>query len=318
MRFRKWVKIVVTGCILMSFTGCGADAAAGNPGCISIAEAKEVVLENAGLAEDKVRFVRMQLESENGASRYDMEFISENMEYDYMVDAVTGEILSMNCETGQYDIENVPEEIAQSAGTQSAGTQPTESQAVGTQPGGTASTDTQPVGAQSTESQSTGTPSVGTQPGAGQQYIGSEAAKQAALTHCGLDEKDVRFAHAHLEYDDGKWKYDVEFHKDNVEYDYDIDALTGEVLSFDHDAEHHHHGTANLPESGLITEDSAKQIALEYGGVAETDAQYLKVELDYDDGRAEYEVEWYVGRTEYSCSVDALTGEVLSFEKEID
>lgn len=225
MRSGKWVGIVVTGCVLMNFTGCGAapqsrdesapsdyveasvspdgsaEAAAGNPGCISIAEAKEVVPGNAG-----------------------------------------------------------------------------------------------------------------------QQYIDSEAAKQAALSHCGLDEKDVSFGHAHLERDDGKWIYDVEFYKDNAEYDYDIDALTGEVLSFDHDSEHHHHQAANPPGTGdgLITEDSAKQIALEYGGVTETEAQYLEVELDYDDGRAEYEVEWYVGRTEYSCSVDAVTGEVLSFEKEID
>lgn len=303
MRSGKMIKMAVTGCILMIFTGCGAapqqspleesvpsdyveapvlpdsgaditsDVTAENPGSITIAEAKTVVLENAGLSEENVRFVRMQLESENGASRYDIEFISENVEYDYTVDAVTGAILSMTCEMGSYDIEAVPPEIVQPADVPS---------------------------------------------GAEQQYIGSEAAKQAALGHCGLEETDVRFVHAHLEYDHGRWKYDVEFHGDSVEYDYDIDALTGDVLSFDHDAGHHHHGTANPSADGMITEDRAKQIALEYAGIEETEAQYLKVELDYDDGRAEYEVEWYVGRIEYSCSVDASTGEVLSFEKEWD
>ncbi len=44
----------------------------------------------------------------------------------------------------------------------------------------------------------------------------------------------------------------------------------------------------------------------------------LKVEFDYDDGRVKYEVKWNVGRMEYSCDVDAYTGQILSFEKELD
>ena len=51
-----------------------------------------------------------------------------------------------------------------------------------------------------------------------------EAAKQAALNHAGVAADAVRFAHARLEFDDGYWKYDVEFHQDNMKYDYDIDA----------------------------------------------------------------------------------------------
>ena len=62
----------------------------------------------------------------------------------------------------------------------------------------------------------------------------------------------------------------------------------------------------------------AEQIALEYAGIAPADAQYLKAELDYDDGDAEYEIEWKVGTTEYSCDVDAVTGAILSYDKELD
>ena len=29
-------------------------------------------------------------------------------------------------------------------------------------------------------------------------------------------------------------------------------------------------------------------------------------------------MEWDVGRTEYSCDVDAYSGQILSFEKELD
>lgn len=146
-------------------------------------------------------------------------------------------------------------------------------------------------------------------------YITEAEAKVAALNNAGLTEEEVQFVHVKLESDDGKWKYDVEFHKDNMEYDYDIDALTGEVLAFDHDAGHRRSGTSNTAEGGQITEERAKQIALEYAGADEEDTQDLTIELDYDNGRAEYEIEWYVGQTEYSCDVDAGTGEILSFEK---
>lgn len=149
-------------------------------------------------------------------------------------------------------------------------------------------------------------------------YIGSEAAKQAALEHAGLNADDVRFVHADLELDDGSWKYDVEFYKDNIEYDYDIDALTGAVLSFDQDAEHYRNETDASTADEQITEEQAKQIALEYADVTEGDVQRLKMELDYDDGRVKYEVEWHVGQVEYSCDVDAYTGEILSFEEEPD
>lgn len=149
-------------------------------------------------------------------------------------------------------------------------------------------------------------------------YIGSEAAKQAALEHAGLNGDDVRFVHADLELDDGSWKYDVEFYKDNIEYDYDIDALTGAVLSFDQDAEHYRNEADASNADEQITEEQAKQIALEYAGVAEGDVQRLKMELDHDDGRVKYEVEWHVGQVEYSCDVDAYTGEILSFEEEPD
>lgn len=284
-------RLAYAGVILALFTGCGAPQSQTTPGApdsshsaqetegnqsgsyITVAEAKAAVLDNAELSQEEVQFVRVQLDSENSTPAYDIEFICQEAEYDYMVDAVTGEILSMDCEMKKYDMETVSQEAVQ----------------------------------------------VGdTQPESGEQYIGNEAAKQAALSHAGLNAADVHFVHAHLEWDDGKWMYDVEFHKDNMEYDYDIDALTGEVLSFDHDAEYYQHGADNTAEGGQITEERAKQIALEYAGVEEKDTQNLTIEFDYDDGRAEYEIEWYVGRMEYSCDVDAGTGEILSFEKEID
>lgn len=110
-----------------------------------------------------------------------------------------------------------------------------------------------------------------------------------------LKSDEVNFVHAHLESDDRIWQYDVEFHKDTTEYDYDIDTLTGEVLSFDHDTEYYHHAQAANAGSEQITEAQAKQLALQHAGVAEKDAQRLQIEFDYDDGRGEYEVDMVRG-----------------------
>lgn len=150
------------------------------------------------------------------------------------------------------------------------------------------------------------------------QYIGVEAARQIALEHAGLNDSDAGSVHTKLELEDGIWQYDVEFRQDNMEYDYDIDAMTGEILSFDHEAEYFHQGADGAANSEQITEEMARQIALDYAGVDEKDAQYMESELDRDDGREVYEVEWHVGQTEFSCDVDAVTGEVLSFEKDFN
>lgn len=295
MSYKKGRLFLLLACVLGLFSGCGQtppagtqsaeDGEGGSAEFITVSDAKSAVLKNAGFSEEEVRFVRVQLEKENGVSGYDIEFICEEAEYDYTVDALTGEILSMRCEAGEYDLTTVPSQDPQ---TPSA-------------PAGEQSGAEQPDGAQNQQEG---------------QYIGVEAAKQAALNHAGLDADAVRFAHARLEFDDGYWKYDVEFHQDNMEYDYDIDALTGEILSCEQDADYRQ-GLASAAGEQISLEEAVR-IALEYAGVDQKDAQRLETEFDYDDGRAEYEIEWHVGRMEYSCDIDAATGQVLSFEREVD
>lgn len=63
-----------------------------------------------------------------------------------------------------------------------------------------------------------------------------------------------------------------------------------------------------------IGEDRAKAIALEQAGVAEKEVRKLEVELDYDDGRMIYEVEFYLGNSEYEYEIDARSGLILEFK----
>lgn len=67
-------------------------------------------------------------------------------------------------------------------------------------------------------------------------YIGVERAKQIALDDAGFSENEVIFSTAKFDKDDDDDdeapEYEIEFFKDNVEYEYDIDALTGKILDF--------------------------------------------------------------------------------------
>ena len=72
-------------------------------------------------------------------------------------------------------------------------------------------------------------------------------------------------------------------------------------------------GACALAEVSL---DEAKQIALERAGVTAENAVFTKAYLDDDDGRKEYEIEFYVDQTKYEMDVDAATGEVRDYETE--
>ena len=63
-----------------------------------------------------------------------------------------------------------------------------------------------------------------------------------------------------------------------------------------------------------ITESRAEEIALEKAGLKASEADFIKLEKDYDDGRYVYEGEIFAGRTEYEFEICAETGRVLDFE----
>ena len=65
--------------------------------------------------------------------------------------------------------------------------------------------------------------------------ITNEEAQEIALKHAGLDLSAVERLHAEYEIDDGIPHYNVEFYHDYFEYEYEIHAETGDVLSFDKD-----------------------------------------------------------------------------------
>lgn len=148
-------------------------------------------------------------------------------------------------------------------------------------------------------------------------YIGFEKAKQLAFQHLGVSESQVFLEKVELDYEKGRMVYEVEFTYQNIEYEYTIDAQSGEILEidrdYDDDNDHDYSPWPVTPQesSKSITLDQARQIALQHAGV--TNPYDLEVELD--DGK--YEVDFKANGYEYEYDI-SLTGTILKVEKEID
>ena len=136
-------------------------------------------------------------------------------------------------------------------------------------------------------------------------------AKEIALTDAGVSEADVGdFIRIRPDRDDGYQIYEVEFYVGAAEYDYDIDASTGTILSRDYDIEDDFANTS----AGVLDQDSVIQIVLER--VPGASAQNVRIELDEDDGRLKYEGELYYNHVEYEFEINAETGEILEWSEE--
>lgn len=147
--------------------------------------------------------------------------------------------------------------------------------------------------------------------------VGAEKAKEVALQHAGLKASDVTFIKSVLDYDDGRKVYDVEFYSGNKEYDYEIDAQSGQVVSFDYDVENWTIPTT--PATGTdIGSEKAKQIALQNAGLSESQVTFVRVQADYDNGRKVYEVEFYSGNTEYDYEIDATNGAIREMDHDAE
>ena len=64
-------------------------------------------------------------------------------------------------------------------------------------------------------------------------YIGASKARDIALKDAGVSKRECRYVDVQLDLDrdDGPVHYDVEFKVGTREYEYDINAVTGEVMS---------------------------------------------------------------------------------------
>ena len=157
-----------------------------------------------------------------------------------------------------------------------------------------------------------------TVPPTGTTDIGTEKAKSIALEAAGVTASQVQNLRVERDYDDGQLEYEIEFYVNGTEYDYVISGVDGKILQQDVEQEGGSQTTQpTQPSTGSdIGAEKAKSIALNAAGVTASQVQSLKAEKDYDDGRLEYEVEFYVGTTEYDYTISGTDGTILSQNKE--
>ena len=147
--------------------------------------------------------------------------------------------------------------------------------------------------------------------------IGAEKAKEIALQHAGVSASNAVFVKAEREYDDGRLTYDVDFYAGNKEYDYEILAADGTILSYDADIEGYRiPSSTSSSSSGYIGVERAKEIALQHAGLSSSGVNFVKAEFDHDDGRAEYEIEFHHNFREYEYTIDAASGTILEAERD--
>lgn len=63
-----------------------------------------------------------------------------------------------------------------------------------------------------------------------------------------------------------------------------------------------------------ITTEKAKTIALSHAKVNKSNATFVKVKLDREDGRLVYEIDFFAGNRKYEYEIDANNGNILSFD----
>ncbi|MDO5718089.1 MAG: PepSY domain-containing protein [Tissierellia bacterium] len=69
-----------------------------NPDLLSQDELKKIVLDEAGVKESDINEYEFEYDEDDGRVVYEVEFIYQNKEYEYKVDASTGEIIEMEIE----------------------------------------------------------------------------------------------------------------------------------------------------------------------------------------------------------------------------
>lgn len=136
-------------------------------------------------------------------------------------------------------------------------------------------------------------------------YIGLEKAKEIAIAKAGGG--DV--VSIELDVEDGVMVYEGEIVYNNVEYDFDINALDGTILKWEEDR-----NGVNIDTSNVIGEARAKEIIL----AKAPGAEITKLVLDEDDGILYYEGYARVDGKLYEFEVKADDGVIRKWELDDD
>ena len=185
--------IVAVLCVLLllaagafSVMQAGASSNASDTSDISMQQATEVALQDAGFSSSEVESLSGNLDSDDEVRHYDVSFLSQGMGYDYEIKASDGTILEKDREA-----------VETHSSSQNVSL-PAESSTM-------------------TDSD----------------FISIDEAKSIALQVSGVDASNAVFTEAELNVDDGVHIYEIEFISGDMEYSFEINAMTGSVAEWE-------------------------------------------------------------------------------------
>lgn len=151
------------------------------------------------------------------------------------------------------------------------------------------------------------------------EYVSAKEVEDIISAYCPERQEWNGFEY-NFQYDDGVLICEAEVSYKGIEYEFEVNAKTREVLSVESDRYYHYedNSSGNSEENGLITKEQALKKVLDRAGLAEDDISRLNIELDHDDNVWKYEIEFISGRYEYEAEVNADTGEIICYERDTD
>ena len=146
--------------------------------------------------------------------------------------------------------------------------------------------------------------------------ISEQQAVTAALAAAHVKKSETTALFTDLDTEDGTVVGEVEFYAGGMKYEAEVDALTGKVLELDREQDELGViGGADGPSAVITDNSGAKKIALDHAGLAESQVDYIRTDVDHEDGREVTEVEFAAGGWEYEYQI-AADGTILEAEKE--
>ena len=130
------------------------------------------------------------------------------------------------------------------------------------------------------------------------------------LQNTTLTANDATIKKAKLDFEKGSYVYEVEFILDGVEYDYELNAVTGAIIKVKTDKKE------QVDTTSTISQDEAIRIATAHAGVS-SPAQ-IEAKLKVKHGVVVWDVEFKSDGYEYEYEINAKTCQILGYDKEID
>ncbi len=307
--------------------------------------AVDIAIAHAGVDKSTVAAIRTELDTDDGKAHYDIEFKLGTVEYEYEIDALTGQIIKSEKEIDDEDdkISTPADVIGEQAAVDKAMAHAGVDKATAIvvkckldrEDGkyvydiefkvGSIEYDYE-INAVTGEvvkaeketgegNQGNALPDDSTANPA--DVISKEAAIDKAMAHAGVDKASAKAVKCELDREDGSYVYEIEFRVDNVEYDYEIDAVSGKVIKSEKDIETDapvNNGTG----SEKISKEEALKIAYADAGVDAADVYIIKCELETDNGVTYYDAEFIVGKKEYDYDINAKTGAIIDKSVEVE